>query len=1070
MSNERINLPENVYPESLLIINAIPFTRREVDIISCLLHARGTNKMASFLSIAPKTIRNHIHHVMEKIGCNSRDGIIDFAERSPNLLHLKRHYINLKTHADFEKGLLEISRLNKHNLPSCKIVYWSETDVNNPLRNLLYESLKKLKIPTTLEKREEVQSVTSLSKEKPEDTFRVYLIPKAAPDTYRMDEKQIGSLYALQAKGFNTSLFFLAESDLQDQSHQELKKYPIDICDAQKRYYLLCLELIKFILSTVDIKPIIMEFKESFHAHEERKPENSSHYKFHFYINFFNLFSTWQKILFLGGALLICVSLAFIVFLKEVGKKNDVSEAQNSNLTSQEEKFDEERANLRYIPALPHHFDKELTHYKELLNKLGQFDHFPQDDIEIFAIVGVAGSGKTTLALWYANEYEKAFYTKNNKEKKHTVIFKLNAENIEELNHSYSELAKRLGVNSEQSLDSIINEVNLKLEKYPGWLLIFDNVKNAVSYQLIKKYFPEKRIGHTGRIIITSQDLNLNLDAQHIINVSNGAPKEAAFRFLKNHISIDNPENAYKLVEYIDSLPLSLIVATLFIKKENETKGDQEKKFTVSDYYTLILQHKDIDIEKVQTRLLTAENADYRGSYNKTQASVVRLAVKGLSDDSYSLLTVCGFIVPDFIKKDLLTSYFSKLKKLPYDVAKEKVNTLINEIKRYGLFYNIDDETLTIHRTTQNEIQELYLGNASDKEKKEALIHILKVLNECSTSEENENTLRYVKLTQRQQHLARHLERFKKNLEHLKIPLSSLGREGIDLLSNIGIGYKDIGVGLEEIHISKKYLQGALDLALMHPELPYYIARSKYDLAIVKREMGELDNIKEDGAITLFKSAENLLKQNPPPKDKEILLAHILHNHAICYVTNNDFKTAVSYFKKALNYYKDRDVIFRTYSWLGHTLIKDEKYEEGASFFELANTILLAHPNYNPAKGDEYLNYLDIAGHNYRVGCGFLAYSKLSKTPQPLLEKAIHHLEMARKARERERNYRRLAPVLNQLGQAYSKAKDVRNAKLIFDQGYEVSTKALGPEHAVTQEIKKNLGALRSFNSENVNK
>ena len=82
MEENRVLFTENIYAEHLSVINGINFTPREIAVIACLLHARGTSRIASFLSIAPRTVVTHIRNIMLKLECNSRENIIDFIQTS----------------------------------------------------------------------------------------------------------------------------------------------------------------------------------------------------------------------------------------------------------------------------------------------------------------------------------------------------------------------------------------------------------------------------------------------------------------------------------------------------------------------------------------------------------------------------------------------------------------------------------------------------------------------------------------------------------------------------------------------------------------------------------------------------------------------------------------------------------------------------------------------------------------------------------------------------------------------------------------------------------------------------
>ncbi|MBY0293268.1 MAG: helix-turn-helix transcriptional regulator [Alphaproteobacteria bacterium] len=82
MQKNEVCFTQDIYSEHLATINGITFTPREIDVIACLLSARGTSKIASFLSIAPRTIATHIRNIMLKLERNSRENILDFIEKT----------------------------------------------------------------------------------------------------------------------------------------------------------------------------------------------------------------------------------------------------------------------------------------------------------------------------------------------------------------------------------------------------------------------------------------------------------------------------------------------------------------------------------------------------------------------------------------------------------------------------------------------------------------------------------------------------------------------------------------------------------------------------------------------------------------------------------------------------------------------------------------------------------------------------------------------------------------------------------------------------------------------------
>lgn len=67
------NFTQNLvsYYNHLKLINGVKFTPREIDIIACLLSAKGLKTIALFLSIEEKTIETHKYNIMRKLECNT---------------------------------------------------------------------------------------------------------------------------------------------------------------------------------------------------------------------------------------------------------------------------------------------------------------------------------------------------------------------------------------------------------------------------------------------------------------------------------------------------------------------------------------------------------------------------------------------------------------------------------------------------------------------------------------------------------------------------------------------------------------------------------------------------------------------------------------------------------------------------------------------------------------------------------------------------------------------------------------------------------------------------------------
>lgn len=83
-------------------INGITFTEREIDCLSCLVCGRSSKFIASLFSLSTRTVETHIHNIMLKVDCNSRQQLLTFIERAKKSDAFRNHY-----HASLNKGTFE---------------------------------------------------------------------------------------------------------------------------------------------------------------------------------------------------------------------------------------------------------------------------------------------------------------------------------------------------------------------------------------------------------------------------------------------------------------------------------------------------------------------------------------------------------------------------------------------------------------------------------------------------------------------------------------------------------------------------------------------------------------------------------------------------------------------------------------------------------------------------------------------------------------------------------------------------------------------------------------------------
>ncbi|MBW8309867.1 MAG: helix-turn-helix transcriptional regulator [Candidatus Paracaedibacteraceae bacterium] len=95
--------PDYIYAHHFKNMEGIPFTPREIDILASILSGKTVKTIAYLLTISPKTVETHMRNLMLKLNCNSREGIINFIEKTGKFSFFRQHYENLLVQTQFEK-------------------------------------------------------------------------------------------------------------------------------------------------------------------------------------------------------------------------------------------------------------------------------------------------------------------------------------------------------------------------------------------------------------------------------------------------------------------------------------------------------------------------------------------------------------------------------------------------------------------------------------------------------------------------------------------------------------------------------------------------------------------------------------------------------------------------------------------------------------------------------------------------------------------------------------------------------------------------------------------------------
>lgn len=104
-----LNLQNNESESLLQKLVIYKFTRRDLDIVASLYCGRSSS-IPSFLNVSKRTLEGYIYQITKKVGCNSREGIIDFVEKKNYISDFKRHYTFLLVENNFTRTLKEIEK------------------------------------------------------------------------------------------------------------------------------------------------------------------------------------------------------------------------------------------------------------------------------------------------------------------------------------------------------------------------------------------------------------------------------------------------------------------------------------------------------------------------------------------------------------------------------------------------------------------------------------------------------------------------------------------------------------------------------------------------------------------------------------------------------------------------------------------------------------------------------------------------------------------------------------------------------------------------------------------------
>ncbi|MCE3230082.1 MAG: hypothetical protein K0R52_10 [Alphaproteobacteria bacterium] len=706
--DNQLILPQEIYSAHLKTIHAVRLSKREIDIIACVLNGRSAKGIGHFLSLSPRTVEAHIHNAMKKLGCTSRESMITLLESTGQFLTLKSYYLSLLTYSAFEKSLKDIAKQETGTSAqkSCLIVYWQD---NNPA---FFQDLKThlslAGIATSLELRQQRASFSQLTQETHQDIYTIYIMPDssgpAAPahpgKRKEMPRSSSQTTFCVDKVLFLLSQMAIPEITLQDGAH-----YPhINLAD-QKNYYFLVFSILTKILPSLNLKKTIATFEEKHgmlntsSESDRTYPEGKARAK-----NGGQIVAQLKKVLLnrktgILPSFLTNLLAALLVPVLLFTCQRYVADEPGTI------KADKAQRSLQAQDHSPNQFvrsDLVIPAESVLLNRLAIIQQIEnqfkeqKEDIKTVALVGIGGAGKTTLARQYAHSQELP------------VIWEINAETQESLKGSFENLAYAiLKTNKEKNAlrelqgiksatereEKVMRLVKESLRSHLDWLLIYDNVE---QFNDIRKYFPsDSRAWGKGKVILTTQNSHMqNNNRIHLtIQVGGLEPSEKLDLFLKvmsrdslSPFSVIEIGQAEKFLNYIPPFPLDVSAAAYYLKATNISYKE----------YLARLDNSNEEFLEMQKNVLNGAT-----EYTRTRYSIISLSLKDFihkNKNFCDLLLLTSLLDAENIPRDLLNLYKGEL----------IVDNFIYSLKKYSLIVGPllqpapSLSHIFIHRSTQN--------------------------------------------------------------------------------------------------------------------------------------------------------------------------------------------------------------------------------------------------------------------------------------------------------------------------------------------------------------------------------
>ena len=983
-------------------INDVIFTPREIDVIACIINVRGVKKIADILGISHRTVEGYIKTILRKISSNSQEGIKDFVEKSSQLVLIKQHYIDLLINKLFLSQIAKVAVKLKNKNISCI--------VNHAAKEKLEYIISCLKLANI--------NITEKSSKIPINDSNQKIIAV-------LTEKHL--LQLKQQEKVNNIIFICFDKRLNDDFLQKFSHIQIIDCSQNDQIYSAIFKIIELLAPNIDLNDSISSFN--------KQKNNVINLKIDLTTRSSNIDLEIKEKKVTRKTIMITTLISIVI----IGVILSITVLIYKNYYSP--------INISINFLLPN--KKILLEREVITDQLDKIFTKP-NEINIAVLVGVGGSGKTTIARNYANK------------QKSSIIWEINAETKKSLSLSFESLAYALCNNNadKQELRNILDIKEFankdrqlllfsqkQLKLLSKWFIIYDNVE---SFKDIFEYFPyNAESWGNGRVIITTRDATIKnsnyIDSPNVIVVDEISEKEKLELF-KNIIGdsspqlVRNQEAVEQFLENIPSFPLDVSIAAHYLRDTGMEYNQYLEEIKVPKK----------EFTELQTLILQDVN-----QYTKTRYNLVSLTLKNMiksNPEFYDLALLIALLDSQDIPEELLVLYKNQYITTNF-LRNLKKNSLITNVQyRNNDKKDIDNLTsFSIHRSTQINILADIIESLSAKQKQELLSTILT------------NVQSYI-LRQIDLENSSGLKNFIRHCEVLSSKHDLLGREDLISINNVlGIIYYYLGNDKQAKNILEENLSSDKEdqetaLILTHLGAIYRKIGQDYQMAInsLKKAIAIYDKISPDSvreglALTHlgntyrtlgdFQNAIEALQKSVNIYHKQSGYyageARALGYLGVAYREQGDLTKAKDLLEQAINLYnkekypKYSSVYARTLAHLAITYRMMEKYGKAKNILEESVKIYKQiRPENHPDIGRNILNLGIIYGE-----------IKENIKAKELLEKSLNDYE-----NNYGKSHIETGKVLNHLGRFYILAKNYKGAEESLKRASDILQQNSHPE------------------------